>query len=149
MGCENIELISDASFEDWEHGYKRTKHAHPDGILIGSMMESFEKGRWQELAGRCFEAGCDAQELNFSGPHGHPDKGMGAAMGQDPGRVALGDRRADLRCEGRGESCCCWVRSRELASTRFEGGGIAAGEDSIVAAGRVGSEAEGRVLPCF
>ncbi len=87
IGFQNIELISDACFEDWEDWYKETKDAHPDGILIGSIMESFEKGRWQELAGRCLEAGCDALELNFSCPHGHPEKGMGAAMGQDPDRV--------------------------------------------------------------
>ena len=56
-------------------------------MLIGSIMESYEKGRWQELAARCEAAGCDALELNFSCPHGHPEKGMGAAMGQDPDRV--------------------------------------------------------------
>jgi len=89
VGFENIELISDADFEDWERWYRETKDAHPDGILIGSIMESYEKGRWQELAGRCIEAGCDALELNFSCPHGHPEKGMGAAMGQDPKRVEI------------------------------------------------------------
>ena len=87
VGFENIELISDATFEDWERWYRETKDAYPDRILIGSIMESFDKGRWQELAGRCIEAGCDALELNFSCPHGHPEKGMGAAMGQDPERV--------------------------------------------------------------
>ena len=50
-------------------------------------MESFDKGRWQEVASRSLAAGCDALELNFSCPHGHPEKGMGAAMGQDPERV--------------------------------------------------------------
>ena len=86
VGFQNIELISDATFEDWEDWYKETKDTHPDGMLIGSIMESFEKGRWQELAARCEAAGCDALELNFSCP-GHPEKGMGAAMGQDPERV--------------------------------------------------------------
>ena len=87
VGFQNIELISDAPFEDWENWFKETKDTHPDGILIGSIMESYDKGRWQELAARCLEAGCDALELNFSCPHGHPEKGMGAAMGQDPERV--------------------------------------------------------------
>jgi len=87
VGFQNIELISDATFEDWEDWYKETKDTHPDGMLIGSIMESYEKGRWQELAARCEAAGCDALELNFSCPHGHPEKGMGAAMGQDPSRV--------------------------------------------------------------
>jgi dihydroorotate dehydrogenase subfamily 1 len=87
VGFQNIELISDATFEAWEDWYKEVKDAHPEGILIGSIMESYDKGRWQEVAARCVEAGCDALELNFSCPHGHPEKGMGAAMGQDPERV--------------------------------------------------------------
>jgi len=56
-------------------------------MLIASIMESFDKGRWQELAKRCAATGVDALELNFSCPHGHPERGMGAAMGQDPARV--------------------------------------------------------------
>jgi dihydroorotate dehydrogenase subfamily 1 len=87
IGFQNIELISDATFEKWEDWYKEVKDVHPEGMLIGSIMESYEKGRWQELAARCADAGCDALELNFSCPHGHPEKGMGAAMGQDPERV--------------------------------------------------------------
>lgn len=87
VGFQNIELISDATFEAWEDYYKETKDAYPDRILIGSIMESYEKDRWQELAGRCLEAGCDSLELNFSCPHGHPERGMGAAMGQNPEMV--------------------------------------------------------------
>ena len=87
VGFQNIELISDRPFEDWEDDYKRVKDAHPDRVLIGSIMESYDKGRWQELAARCEAAGCDALELNFSCPHGHPETGMGAAMGQDPAQV--------------------------------------------------------------
>ena len=51
VGFQNIELISDASFEAWEDYYKETKDAYPDRILIGSIMESSKKDRWQELAG--------------------------------------------------------------------------------------------------
>ena len=87
VGFQNIELISDRPFEDWEDDFKRVKDTYPDRILIGSIMESFDKGRWQEVAARSLAAGCDALELNFSCPHGHPEKGMGAAMGQDPERV--------------------------------------------------------------
>ena len=50
-------------------------------------MESFDKSRWQEIAARCEATGVDGLELNFSCPHGHPERGMGAAMGQDPARV--------------------------------------------------------------
>ncbi len=87
IGFQNIELISDRPFEDWEADFKTVKDEHPDRILIGSVMESYEKGRWQEVSARSAEAGCDALELNFSCPHGHPEKGMGAAMGQDPDQV--------------------------------------------------------------
>lgn len=87
IGFENIELISDRTLEEWEDDFKRVKDEWPDKVLIGSIMESYDKGRWQELAARVVAAGCDAVELNFSCPHGHPERGMGAAMGQDPARV--------------------------------------------------------------
>ena len=87
IGFQNIELISDRPFEDWLDDFKRVKDEWPDHILIGSVMESYEKGRWQEVCVRSLEAGCDGLELNFSCPHGHPERGMGAAMGQDPEMV--------------------------------------------------------------
>jgi dihydroorotate dehydrogenase subfamily 1 len=87
IGFQNIELISDRPFEDWEDDFKKVKDAWPHRILIGSIMECYNKDRWQELAGRCLAAGCDSLELNFSCPHGHPETGMGAAMGQNPAMV--------------------------------------------------------------
>jgi dihydroorotate dehydrogenase len=33
---------------------------------------------------RCEEVGVDAFEINFSCPHGMPERRMGMAMGQDP-----------------------------------------------------------------
>ncbi|EFN50585.1 hypothetical protein CHLNCDRAFT_55724, partial [Chlorella variabilis] len=38
---------------------------------------------WEELIERCQEAGVDAFEINFSCPHGMPERRMGMAMGQD------------------------------------------------------------------
>ncbi|GDX82625.1 hypothetical protein LBMAG42_44360 [Deltaproteobacteria bacterium] len=87
IGFQNIELISDRPFEDWEVDFRKVKDAWPDRILIGSIMECYDKSRWQELASRCLAAGCDSLELNFSCPHGHPESGMGAAMGQNPAMV--------------------------------------------------------------
>ncbi|MEC9389886.1 MAG: NAD-dependent dihydropyrimidine dehydrogenase subunit PreA [Myxococcota bacterium] len=101
VGFQNIELISDLSFEDWEDFFKRVKDTPPERILIGSIMESFDKGRWQEVASRSFDAGCDALELNFSCPHGHPERGMGAAMGQDPERVETVTRWVSEVANGR------------------------------------------------
>ncbi len=88
IGFQNIELISDRPFEDWEVDFRKVKDAYPDRVLVGSIMERYDRARWQELAGRCFAAGCDALELNFSCPHGHPETGMGAAMGQNPAMVS-------------------------------------------------------------
>ena len=99
VGFQNIELISDRPFEDWLDDFKKVKDAYPDRILIGSVMESYDKGRWQEVVARSAEAGCDAIELNFSCPHGHPERGMGAAMGQDPVQVEEVTRWAVEACD--------------------------------------------------
>ena len=84
IGWENIELISDRPFKLWEDEFKRCKDMHPQGVLIASIMEEYEKGRWEELVERTQACGVDAFELNFSCPHGLPERKMGAAMGQDP-----------------------------------------------------------------
>jgi len=46
-------------------------------------MEEYNKDAWEELIERCEEAGVDAFEINFSCPHGMPERRMGMAMGQD------------------------------------------------------------------
>jgi dihydropyrimidine dehydrogenase (NADP+) len=87
IGFTNIELISDRPLEDWLDDFKRLKAEYPDNILIASIMEQYDKERWQELTRRICESGVDAFECNFSCPHGHPERNMGAAMGQDPDMV--------------------------------------------------------------
>lgn len=84
IGWENIELISDRSFDTWLDEFKAAKDEHPEGILIASIMEEFNKDAWCEITERCQDAGVDAFELNFSCPHGLPERKMGAAMGQNP-----------------------------------------------------------------
>src|ERR1700733_9959917 len=84
IGWENIELISDRPFRLWEDEFKKCKDAQPPGALIASIMEEYNKDAWIELVQRCEKAGVDAFELNFSCPHGLPERKMGAAMGQDP-----------------------------------------------------------------
>ena len=96
IGWENIELISDRSFSTWLDEFKKCKNAFPDGCLIASIMEEYNKDAWIEITERCQDAGVDAFELNFSCPHGLPERRMGAAMGQDP----------DLL-----EEVCGWVMS--------------------------------------
>ncbi len=84
IGWENIELISDRPFETWIDEFKAIKDRHPDGVLIASIMEEYRRDGWVEIVERCEAAGVDAFELNFSCPHGLPERRMGAAMGQDP-----------------------------------------------------------------
>ncbi len=83
VGWQNIELISDRPFDTWIDEFKRVKDKYPKGVLIASIMEEFNKDAWVEIVERCQAAGVDAFELNFSCPHGLPERKMGAAMGQD------------------------------------------------------------------
>ncbi|HVU07931.1 MAG TPA: NAD-dependent dihydropyrimidine dehydrogenase subunit PreA [Verrucomicrobiae bacterium] len=84
IGWENIELISDRPFKIWEDEFKRCKDKFPDKILIASIMEEYRKDAWIEIVERCQACGVDAFELNFSCPHGLPERKMGAAMGENP-----------------------------------------------------------------
>jgi dihydroorotate dehydrogenase subfamily 1 len=84
VGWENIELISDRPFKLWEDEFKKCKDHYPDRVLIASIMEEYRQEAWVEIVERCQNAGVDAFELNFSCPHGLPERKMGAAMGQDP-----------------------------------------------------------------
>ena len=83
-GWENIELISDRPFETWLDEFKQLKDKYPDGVLICSIMEEYNRDAWIEITERCQEVGVDAFELNFSCPHGLPERRMGSAMGENP-----------------------------------------------------------------
>src|SRR5271154_4675747 len=83
VGWEKIELISDRPFKTWLDEFKKCKDLHPNGVLIASVMEEYRKDAWVEIVERCQEAGVDGFELNFSCPHGLPERKMGSAMGQD------------------------------------------------------------------
>jgi dihydroorotate dehydrogenase subfamily 1 len=96
VGWENIELISDRPLKIWEEEFKKCKDMHPDGVLLASIMEEYNQDAWTELVKRCEAAGVDGFELNFSCPHGLPERKMGAAMGQDPDIL---------------EEVCGWVKS--------------------------------------
>jgi dihydroorotate dehydrogenase subfamily 1 len=96
IGWENIELISDRPFNIWLDEFKKCKDQHPDGVLIASIMEEYNREAWIEIVQRCEGAGVDSFELNFSCPHGLPERKMGAAMGENPEIV---------------EEVCSWVMS--------------------------------------
>jgi dihydroorotate dehydrogenase subfamily 1 len=84
VGWENIELISDRPFKIWLDEFKKCKDQFPDGVLVASIMEEYNRDAWAEIVGKCQDVGVDAFELNFSCPHGLPERKMGAAMGENP-----------------------------------------------------------------
>ncbi len=84
-GLQNIELITDRPLNIWLKEIEDIKKSYPKHLLIASIMAGGkDKTGWQELARMCQAAGADMLELNFSCPHGMPEKGMGAAIGQNP-----------------------------------------------------------------
>ena len=83
IGWQNIELISDRPFQTWLDELKMLKDKYPDGVVIASIMEEYNKDAWIEIVERVQETGVAGFELNFSCPHGLPERKMGAAMGQD------------------------------------------------------------------
>ncbi len=84
IGFENIELISDRPIDVWLDEFRQLKREYPNHILIASIMEEYEKSRWQELTRVVQETGVDGFELNFSCPHGMTERRMGSEMGEHP-----------------------------------------------------------------
>ncbi len=84
IGFENIELISDRPIDVWLEEFRQVKKEYPKHILIASIMEEYEKSRWQELTRMVQDTGVDAFELNFSCPHGMTERKMGSEMGEHP-----------------------------------------------------------------
>ncbi len=94
-GWENIELISDRSFDVWLDEFKRLKDRYPDRPLIASIMEEYRRDAWVEIVERSQEAGVDALELQHVVPAwsaGAEDGlGDGGRPGDSGGGVRLGD----------------------------------------------------------
>ena len=89
LGINNIELITDRSLQINLDEIKQTKKDWPDRALIVSLMVPCEEVSWKRILGRVEETGCDGVELNFGCPHGMPEMGMGAAVGQVPECVEM------------------------------------------------------------
>src|SRR5205085_675330 len=68
IGFENIELISDRPIDVWLQEFREIKKEYPNHILIASIMEEYEKSRWQELTRMVQETGVDGFELNTLRP---------------------------------------------------------------------------------
>jgi len=80
-GFENIELLSHLTVEDWLNGAKYLRQKHPTKVQIASLMAPVVKEEWQKLVKTFNDSQVDAFELNFSCPHGMPEKGIGMAIG--------------------------------------------------------------------
>ncbi len=80
-GFENIELLSHLSIQQWLDGIKYLKQKHPTKVQIASIMAPITRDEWQNLVKTFNKSEVDAFELNFSCPHGMPEKGIGMAIG--------------------------------------------------------------------
>jgi dihydropyrimidine dehydrogenase (NAD+) subunit PreA len=88
----NWELISDKPIDWWVPRIARIKQAHPNRILVASIMAGSgsdeELSHWQTLAKACQAEGADALELNLSCPH-MDRKDMGSNIGKDQGLISV------------------------------------------------------------
>lgn len=84
IGFENFELVSKKDLSYWTDGIKYLKNKYPKKVVITSIMGDKNRESWSSLAVDVEAAGSDAIELNFSCPHGMPEMGVGAAVGQNP-----------------------------------------------------------------
>ena len=81
IGLQNIELLSHKTVQYWVDGIKYLKAKHPTKVIIASIMSPVDRSAWHKLVLRLNETPVDAYELNFSCPHGMPEKGIGMAIG--------------------------------------------------------------------
>lgn len=80
----NIELISEKCCDYWLASIAELRRDFPTKVIIASIMCSYNKEDWIELAQKAERAGAHALELNLSCPHGMGESGMGLACGQKP-----------------------------------------------------------------
>ncbi|MCP1355748.1 NAD-dependent dihydropyrimidine dehydrogenase subunit PreA [Aneurinibacillus migulanus] len=84
VGFNNIELITDRPLEVNLKEMKEVKKKFPNHALIASLMMEPNREKWHELVKAVEDIGVDGLELNFGCPHGMAERGMGAAVGQQP-----------------------------------------------------------------
>ncbi len=81
IGFQNIELLSHKTVQYWCNGIRYLKKKHPSKVIIASIMAPIQKEEWQKLVISLNDTPIDAYELNFSCPHGMPEKNIGMAIG--------------------------------------------------------------------
>ena len=85
MGFNNIELISDRPLHLNLKEIEECIKLFPERAMVVSLMADNDKKSWHELIKKVEDTGAHGIELNFGCPHGMTERGMGAAVGQDPG----------------------------------------------------------------
>ena len=78
---QNIELLSHETVQYWVEGIKYLKEKHPSKVIIASIMAPVVRKEWQNLVKTLNNTPIDAFELNFSCPHGMPERNIGMAIG--------------------------------------------------------------------
>jgi len=81
IGFQNIELLSHKTVQYWCDGIKYLKEKHPKKVVIASIMAPVLETEWENLVNILNDTPADAFELNFSCPHGMPEKNIGMAIG--------------------------------------------------------------------
>ena len=81
IGFQNIELLSHQTIKYWCDGIKYLKEKYPTKIIIASIMAPVERKEWQNIVRTLNDTPIDAFELNFSCPHGMPERNIGMAIG--------------------------------------------------------------------
>lgn len=84
VGFNNIELISDRPLEINLQEIREVLKLFPDRAMIVSLMADNDRKSWHEMVKKAQDTGAHGLELNFGCPHGMVERGMGAAVGQDP-----------------------------------------------------------------
>ena len=78
---QNIELLSHKTVQYWVDGINYLKRKYPTKVIIASIMAPVEIKEWQNLVKTLNDTPLDAYELNFSCPHGMPERNIGMAIG--------------------------------------------------------------------
>lgn len=98
IGFNNIELITDRSLQINLDEITQVKKDWPDRVIIVSIMVPCEEEAWKEILPKVEATGADGIELNFGCPHGMPERGMGAAVGQVPEYIEMVTRWCKQYC---------------------------------------------------
>lgn len=89
VGFNNIELITDRPLQVNLDEITQVKKDWPDRVIIVSLMVPCEEESWKKILPLVEATGADGIELNFGCPHGMPERGMGAAVGQVPEYIEM------------------------------------------------------------